>query len=77
MKGPVSVRLWIYFVLMVPLTVIIVGAWWYVDQRTRPEVREDPEIAEKRLSETEARVIERLRKTTRARFRTWDLNQSG
>jgi hypothetical protein len=76
MNGPVSMSLWIYFALMVPLTVVIVGAWWYIDQHTKPEVREDPEVSEKRLSETEARVIDRLRKTTQARFRTWDLNQS-
>ena len=33
MNGPVSRSLWIYIVLTVPLTGLVVLIWWWIDQR--------------------------------------------
>lgn len=72
MVGPVSQQLWIYFVIMVPLTIGVVGAWSYMDRRMKPVIQEDPEQAENRLLEIETRVINRLQKRTLTRFGTGD-----
>ncbi|KAI1852091.1 hypothetical protein JX266_002944 [Neoarthrinium moseri] len=70
MNGSVSRSLWIYFVVAVPLTVIIVGLWWIKDRRTQPEIKEDRDAEEQRLDDIEARVIDRLRRTTNTRVGT-------
>lgn len=75
LNGSVSRSLWIYFIMAVPLTIVVVGIWFMMDRRTKPEVQEEPEVAETRLFEIEARVIERLRRMTRARVRTMDRPQ--
>lgn len=32
-ESTVSPRLWIYFVVMIPLTALVVGAWFWWDRR--------------------------------------------
>lgn len=78
MNGPVSQRLWIYFVIMVPLTIVIVGAWLYMDQRNKHNMKmkpdkENSDKAEDRLREIENRAIYRLQKRTLTKFNTGDL----
>ncbi|KAK4187030.1 hypothetical protein QBC35DRAFT_553131 [Podospora australis] len=66
MNGSVSSPLWIYFILMVPLTLIVVGAWILFDRaskKKKPE--EDLEEAESLLHALEARITARtLRRRT-------------
>lgn len=76
MTGPVSKRLWIYFVLTVPLTAVIMGAWWFFDQRWIKDAVEDEdedgsdcekrtETAEDKESRLlEARIMKNIRRRT-------------
>ncbi|KAH8194203.1 hypothetical protein TruAng_011634 [Truncatella angustata] len=70
MNGPVSNSLWIYFVILVPLTVLVVGIWWVMDRRQVTEFKEDIEAADKRLEDIEGRVIKRLREKTKTKIQT-------
>ena len=75
MNGAVSESLWIYFVLMIPLTIIVVGSWWFLDRRTvhANEVDEDEDVAEEHMNKLEAQIMARIRKRTGARL-TWNIN---
>lgn len=72
MNGPVSKRLWVYFVAMVPLTALVVGTWWFYDKRSNKNEEEDPEETDKRMRELDNRVLERMRRRTGVRVRTGD-----
>ncbi|ORY71048.1 uncharacterized protein BCR38DRAFT_415789 [Pseudomassariella vexata] len=63
-------HLWIYFVIAVPLTALIVGAWWMYDKRPDNGVDEDVNEAEKYLDRLEAQIMEGIRTKTGARVRT-------
>lgn len=63
MNGPVSSSLWIYFVLTLPLTILVVGAWWKIDQRKARKAavadsREDDEERMESEEEKESRLLE-------------------
>lgn len=63
--GTVSPRIWIYFVISVPLTVIIVGAWWTVDQRRLAQAHID--VSDDEMSRLEGRIMKTIRSRTGAR----------
>lgn len=72
-NGDVSQSLWIYFVVTVPLTAAIVGAWCAYDQRISKIAREkdiaaDEDSAEKAEREEtrlfEARIMRNIRRRT-------------
>jgi hypothetical protein len=71
MHGSVSTSLWIYFVIMVPLTVLIVGTWWMFDQRSVANFEEDAKEAEAHMVKLEARIMEGIRRKTGAKVVTW------
>ncbi|KAK7983568.1 hypothetical protein PG989_010970 [Apiospora arundinis] len=67
MDGPISKSLWIYFVLLVPLTVLVVWIWWRIDQRMVVRVGtslggadEDYEGAEEHLNKLEGQILEKI-----------------
>ncbi|KAK0621309.1 hypothetical protein B0T17DRAFT_283929 [Bombardia bombarda] len=68
----VSSDLWIYFVITIPLTAIIVLAWlWWNRRREGLFAQEDAEI-EKGIDEMEAEIMAKMRKRTLSKARTWD-----
>ncbi|KAK8075393.1 hypothetical protein PG997_010056, partial [Apiospora hydei] len=73
--------LWIYFALLVPLTILVVWIWWGVDQRmvlrvgTRLGADEDYEGAEAHLNRLEGQILEKIRVRTGANL-TWTVAPS-
>ena len=68
--GPVSKRLWIYFVLMIPMTVLVLGFWLVFDQKSREMTESDVDKAESRMEELESRITEKIRHRIGAKFKT-------
>ncbi|KAI1074703.1 hypothetical protein F5B20DRAFT_573946 [Whalleya microplaca] len=67
----VSGMLWIYFVVTVPLTLIIVLFWWFLDRRReRRYSREDAEI-EQGILRLESDIFNVLRRKTLSKASTW------
>ena len=70
----VSEYLWIYFVVTIPLTVLIVGSWYYLDRRReRQYAAEDIEI-EAGIKHLEKDILAVLRKKTMDKASTWKSN---
>ena len=66
-----SEYLWIYFVVTIPLTVLIVGSWYYLDRRReRQYAAEDIEI-EAGIKHLEKDILAVLRKKTMDKASTW------
>ncbi|KAK8132129.1 hypothetical protein PG999_000302 [Apiospora kogelbergensis] len=82
MNGPISNSLWIYFVLTIPLTVLVVWIWWGVDKRMVHRLgtsiggsEEDYEGAEEHLNRLEGQILEKIRVRTGAKL-TWTVTPS-
>lgn len=76
MNGAVSESLWIYFVLTIPLTVAVVGIWWYLDRYMKSSDAASGRAPAKRnprdhLNDLEGQIMGRLAATTGARV-TWN-----
>lgn len=66
----VSVQLWIYFALTIPITAIILVAWlWWDRRREAQHVRDDADL-ENNIDEMEKEMLE-LRLRTMSKVRTW------
>lgn len=87
MDGPVSKSLWIYFVLTLPLTALLVGIWRTFDQRQARHTNdvhdagdeeEKPETEEEKESRLlEARIMRNIRRRTGVRVaETFELQPS-
>lgn len=68
---PVSVELWIYFAVTVPITVIIVVLWLYVDRRREAQHAEEDALLEKNIEDMERDIMFHLRKRTMSKANTW------
>ncbi|KAJ1335126.1 hypothetical protein MN608_01861 [Microdochium nivale] len=67
----VSREVWIYFVITVPLTLLIVGTWWFLDhRRERLYEAEDLEI-EAGITSMETDILAIMRKKTMSKASTW------
>ncbi|KAI1854818.1 hypothetical protein JX265_002457 [Neoarthrinium moseri] len=68
----VSEYLWVYFVVTIPLTLVIVGSWWWMDKRRQREyAAEDVEI-EKGIDRMESEIMAIMRKKTMNKATTWN-----
>ncbi|KAK3389266.1 hypothetical protein B0H63DRAFT_463294 [Podospora didyma] len=77
MNGPVSTRLWIYFIVTVPLTAVIVCSWFHFDKKLTQKVVDDNATeVDVRMHQLERRITERIGVRTGARVRTWDMNET-
>lgn len=66
-----SREVWIYFVITVPLTLLIVGTWWFLDhRRERLYEAEDLEI-EAGITSMETDILAIMRKKTMSKASTW------
>ncbi|KAK3986740.1 hypothetical protein QBC44DRAFT_332659 [Cladorrhinum sp. PSN332] len=76
MNGSVSKSLWIYFVLLIPVTVVVLGAWLFFDKKSKTVTQQDFEAAEDRMHDLESRIIDRIKKKTGVRVTVMDLGSS-
>ncbi|KAI1129864.1 hypothetical protein F5Y10DRAFT_143614 [Nemania abortiva] len=75
LKSSVSSNLWLYFVLMAPLTIFFVGIWWRFDQARCKQVDEEGEDGEElNMQALENHIIRELQKRTGAQL-TWKANR--
>jgi len=56
---------WIYFVISIPLTVLIVGTWWSVDRRRLEQA--GAEVSDEEMNRLEGRIMKAIRSRTGAR----------
>ncbi|RYP67477.1 hypothetical protein DL770_008618 [Monosporascus sp. CRB-9-2] len=65
-----SRRIWIYFVIMVPLTLLTLGTWWKFNRISVEVEKEDVRDIERRVHTLEDRVMKRIRRRTGFGIRT-------
>ncbi|KAK5629299.1 hypothetical protein RRF57_005014 [Xylaria bambusicola] len=76
LKESTSSSVWLYFVLMIPLTMFFVGVWWRFDQVRCKKVDEEEEPGdEMNMQALEYHIIQELQKRTGARL-SWNTNRS-
>jgi hypothetical protein len=73
MTGAVSARLWIYFAVMMPLTGVVVGAWFAFDKISRKNIEEGLDGDFERMGQLDTRMTEHIAKRVGARVMTGDL----
>lgn len=67
--------LWIYFVITIPLTLLIVGSWWFLDRRRERQYALEDEDIERGIERLETDILAVMRKKTMSKASTW--NSSG
>ncbi|KAI0455611.1 hypothetical protein F5B21DRAFT_185686 [Xylaria acuta] len=63
-NSEVSQELWIYFVITIPLTLAIVGAWWALDLRREKRYATEDDDIEKGIEHMETEILAIMRKKT-------------
>jgi hypothetical protein len=75
--GPVvAPSLWIYFVITIPLTLLIVCIWRIWDKRREKQYAEEDVDLEIGIEKMEAQIMSNMRKRTMSKVRTWELQKS-
>ena len=69
--SPVSVELWIYFAVTVPITAIIVVTWVLVDRKREEQHKRDDADLERNIDKMERDIMRHLRKRTMSKANTW------
>ncbi|KAF5026074.1 hypothetical protein F66182_1866 [Fusarium sp. NRRL 66182] len=68
----ISVELWVYFALTIPVTAIIVGCWLFIDRRRQEQHKKDDADLEKNIDKMEKEIMFALRKRTMSKANTWN-----
>lgn len=55
---------------MIPLTILVLGAWWVVDRRSGRVQPEDEQAANERMDKIEDGIMRNIRRRTGARLAT-------
>lgn len=67
----IAPTVWIYFVITIPVTVVIVLTWWVWDRtRERRYAREDIDL-EDQIDGMESKIMATMRRRTMNKVRTW------
>ena len=69
-----SEYLWIYFVVTIPLTLLIVGSWYYLDRRRERQYAEEDLEIERGIEHLEKDILAVMRKKTMNKASTWTSN---
>ncbi|KAK2592486.1 hypothetical protein QQS21_009831 [Conoideocrella luteorostrata] len=69
---PVSVSLWIYFAVTIPITASIVAIWLWFDRRREAQYAKDDEDLEQNIDKMEKDIMFHLRKRTMSKAHTWN-----
>lgn len=72
----ISPLLWVYFVITVPITLIIVITWRWWDRRRESKNAAEDDDLEAGIEVMEAQIMSNMRKRTMSKIRTWDLGKS-
>ncbi|KAM0562190.1 hypothetical protein ACHAPJ_002635 [Fusarium lateritium] len=68
----ISVELWVYFAITVPVTALIVGCWMFIDRRRQEQHKKDDADLEKNIDKMEKEIMFALRKRTMSKANTWN-----
>ncbi|KAM0459465.1 hypothetical protein ACHAPV_005653 [Trichoderma viride] len=68
----ISNWLWVYFIITVPLTVIIVGSWIWYDRRKEARYADDDKELEGDIEQMEVSIMKSLRRRTMSKANTWN-----
>ena len=68
----VSVQLWIYFAVTVPITGIILAVWMWFDRRRERQYSEEDADLEKTIGNLEQNIMNHLRRRTMSKANTWN-----
>jgi len=71
--SPVSPLLWVYFVITIPVTLVIVICWRWWDKRREAKYAEEDADIEVGIEKMEAQIMATMRKKTMSKARTWEL----
>ena len=71
----VSPTLWIYFVIMIPMTLIIVMFWRWWDKKREAQYADEDVDLEAGIDKMEAQIMAMMRKRTLSKVRTWDVTK--
>ncbi|KAG8416555.1 hypothetical protein J3459_007517 [Metarhizium acridum] len=69
---PVSIDLWIYFAVTIPITAAIVAIWVWFDRRREAQYAKDDEDLEQNIDKMEKEIMFHLRKRTMSKTHTWN-----
>ncbi|KAI6781073.1 uncharacterized protein J7T54_003240 [Emericellopsis cladophorae] len=69
---PVSVDLWIYFAVTVPVTALIVVTWIWFDRKREAQHKKDDADLERNIDQMEKDIMRNLRKRTMSKAHTWN-----
>ncbi|KAG6035159.1 hypothetical protein E4U41_006237 [Claviceps citrina] len=69
---PVSVSLWIYFAVTIPITASIVAIWMWFDRRREAQYARDDEDLEQNIDRMERDIMFHLRNRTMSKAHTWN-----
>lgn len=72
----ISPLLLVYFVITVPVTLVIVMAWRWWDRRREAKYAAEDKDLEAGIEVMEAQIMSNMRKRTLSKIRTWDLGKS-
>ncbi|KAI1168646.1 hypothetical protein F5B18DRAFT_595945 [Nemania serpens] len=70
-NSEVSQELWIYFVITIPLTLAIVGAWWLMDRRREKRYAIEDRDIERGIERMEHEILAIMRNKTMKTAGTW------
>ncbi|KAM0483200.1 hypothetical protein ACHAPX_002649 [Trichoderma viride] len=68
----ISNWLWVYFIITVPLTVLIVGSWIWYDRRKEARYANDDKELEGDIEQMEVSIMKSLRRRTMSKANTWN-----
>lgn len=68
----ISDKLWVYFLLTIPITAAIVGIWIWYDKHKEAQYARDDEDLEKDIIKMEHDVMLNIRKKTISTRHTWN-----
>lgn len=68
----ISNWLWVYFVITIPLTALIVGFWLWYDRRREARYANDDQKLEGDIEQMEMNILNSLRKRTMSKTHTWN-----
>ncbi|KAL7928001.1 hypothetical protein ACQKWADRAFT_278458 [Trichoderma austrokoningii] len=68
----ISNWLWVYFIITVPLTVLIVGSWIWYDRRKEARYADDDKELEGDIEQMEVSIMKSLRRRTMSKANTWN-----
>lgn len=73
----VSNQFWIYWVVTIPLTIVIVLIWYIWERRREKRYAEEDTALEKGVESMEMQIQSEMRKRTMSKVGTWDTKTTG